>query len=236
MHHTDFRQNLYLALIVMLISISPLKAEESALHYDLVELNAYATMEVDNDTQTAVLYAQREGTDLKQLTDQINRLIAEAVKTAKQRNEIKVSTLGYRTSPRYQQQQLIGWRVRQSIRLESQNNHAMSNLLGSLQSKLALESLSYSISANQRQTAEETLTAQAISAFRKRAEQITEHMGRSRYRLVELTLQTIDHSPGPYPMRANMMAIEGRASSPTLEGGSQTLRVDANGKIELQLE
>ncbi|ODB84629.1 hypothetical protein A3195_02660 [Candidatus Thiodiazotropha endoloripes] len=220
----------------MLISISPLKAEESALHYDLVELNAYATMEVDNDTQTAVLYAQREGTDLKQLTDQINRLIAEAVKTAKQRNEIKVSTLGYRTSPRYQQQQLIGWRVRQSIRLESQNNHAMSNLLGSLQSKLALESLSYSISANQRQTAEETLTAQAISAFRKRAEQITEHMGRSRYRLVELTLQTIDHSPGPYPMRANMMAIEGRASSPTLEGGSQTLRVDANGKIELQLE
>ncbi|MCG8097870.1 MAG: hypothetical protein JAZ05_02140, partial [Candidatus Thiodiazotropha taylori] len=66
--------------------------------------------------------------------------------------------------------------------------------------------------------------------------QVTEQMGRSRYRLIEMNLQTIDHSPTPYPMRANMMAIEGRASAPTLEGGSQTLRVDANGKIELQLE
>ncbi|MBW9258557.1 MAG: SIMPL domain-containing protein [Candidatus Thiodiazotropha sp. (ex. Lucinisca nassula)] len=236
MCHTALYLKSCLILIATIISVTPLHADQSERQYDLVQLNAYATMEVDNDTQIATLYAQREGTDLKDLTDQINGLIADAVKTAKQRSDIKVSTLGYRTSPRYHQQQLIGWRVRQSIRLESTASSAMSSLLGSLQSTLALESLSYTISTNKRQTAEESLTAQAISAFRKRAEQVTEQMGRSRYRLVEMNLQTIDHSPAPYAMRANMMAIEGRASAPTLEGGSQTLRVDANGKIELQLD
>ncbi|MET0001181.1 MAG: SIMPL domain-containing protein [Candidatus Thiodiazotropha lotti] len=236
MRHTGLYLNSCLILIATVISVTPLHAEEPARQYDLVQLNAYATMEVDNDTQIATLYAQREGTDLKLLTDQVNSLIAEAVKTAKQRSDIKVSTLGYRTSPRDHQQQLIGWRVRQSIRLESKTSPAMSSLLGSLQSKLALDSLGYTISTKKRQTAEESLTTQAISAFRKRAEQVTEQMGRSHYRLVEMHLQTIDHSPAPYPMRANMMAIEGRASAPTLEAGSQTLRVDANGKIELQLE
>ncbi|MCG7981321.1 MAG: SIMPL domain-containing protein [Candidatus Thiodiazotropha lotti] len=236
MRHTGLYLNSCLILIATVISVTALHAEEPARQYDLVQLNAYATMEVDNDTQIATLYAQREGTDLKLLTDQVNSLIAEAVKTAKQRSDIKVSTLGYRTSPRYHQQQLIGWRVRQSIRLESKTSPAMNSLLGSLQSKLALDSLSYTISTKKRQAAEESLTTRAISAFRKRAEQVTEQMGRSRYRLVEMHLQTIDHSPAPYPMRANMMAIEGRASAPTLEAGSQTLRVDANGKIELQLE
>ena len=237
MHHTGYHRSLGRFLIIMLSSLTPLYADqEPTLHYNLVQLNAYATMEVENDTQIAVMYAQKEGTDLKQLTDQINNLVTQAVATAKQRSEIKVSTLGYQTSPRYHQQQLIGWRVRQSIRLESEASDAMSSLIGSLQSKLALESISYTISAKKRQATEESLTAQAIDAFRRRAEQVTEQMGHSSYQLVELTLQTIDHSPRPYPMRANMMAIEGRASAPTLEGGSQTLRVEVNAKIELQLE
>lgn len=237
MRRKGYRQSLCRILFVMLTSLTPLYADqEPRLHYNLVQLNAYATMKVKNDTQIAVMYAQKEGSDLEQLTDQVNNLVAQAVATAKQRNEIKVSTLGYQTSPRYHQQQLIGWRVRQSIRLESEASHAMSGLLGNLQSKLALESITYTISEKERQAAEASLTAQAISAFRKRAELVSEQMGHASYRLVELTLQTIDHSPRPYPMRASMMAAEGRASAPALEGGSQTLRVEVNAKIELQLE
>jgi predicted secreted protein len=112
----------------------------------------------------------------------------------------------------------------------------MSELLGKLQSGLALESIRYSISPKQRLSAEEALTAQAISAFRKKAEQVTQLMGRSRYRLVEMNLYANDQQPQPYPMRASAMALESRATAPTLEGGSQALRVDINGKIELQLE
>jgi predicted secreted protein len=215
---------------------STLYADDSKLHYDQIQLSAYATMEVENDTQIAVLYAQKEGPELSPLTDRVNQLITQAVAQAKQHDGVKVSTLDYRTSPRYQQNQLTGWRVRQSVRLESKESKAMSELLGKLQSGLALESIRYSISPKQRLSAEEALTAQAISAFRKKAEQVTQLMGRSRYRLVEMNLYANDQQPQPYPMRASAMALESRATAPTLEGGSQALRVDINGKIELQLE
>ena len=37
-------------------------------------------------------------------------------------------------------------------------------------------------------------------------------------------------------MRASMMAMEDSFASPSLETGTQTLRVEVSGQIELQLE
>jgi predicted secreted protein len=216
--------------------IQPLLAEETAVRYDQINLNTYAAMEVENDIQIAVMYAQKEGPELAPLSDQVNRLITQAVQQAKQHDNIKVVTFGYQTSPRYHQKQMTGWRVRQSIRLESKDNQAMSKLLGGLQSSLALESLNYNISPKRRLEVEENLTTQAIDAFRKRAEQVTKQMNRKHYRLVEMTIQTTDQKPPAYRMRTGMMALGGSASAPTLEGGSQSLRVEISGRIELQLQ
>lgn len=236
MLHPCLRETTGLILIGLLSTAQPLFAEESTRHYDQVRLDTYASMEVENDIQIAVLYAQKEGSDPGLLSDQVNQLISKAVQQTKQQKNIKVTTQSYQTTPRYHQQKLTGWRVRQSIRLESQDSQAMSNLLGSLQSVLALESLSYNISAKRRSAAEEKLTTQAINAFRKRAEQITQQMGRSHYRLIEMSLQTNDQPPQPYRMRANMMALESASSAPTIESGSQTLSVEISGSIELQLD
>jgi predicted secreted protein len=182
------------------------------------------------------MYAQKEGTELAPLSDQINRLITQAVKQAKQHDNIKIVTLGYQTSPRYHQQQMTGWRVRQSLRLESEDSQAMSKLIGGLQSSLALQSINYNISSKRRLEVEERLTTQAIEAFRKRAEQVTKQMNRKHYRLVEMTIQTTDQQPPPYRVRASTMALGGGSSAPTLEGGSQNLRVEISGRIELQLQ
>ncbi|MET0009014.1 MAG: SIMPL domain-containing protein [Candidatus Thiodiazotropha sp. 6PLUC9] len=236
MRHRWLRETAGIIFIGLLSATQSLFAGESTVHYDQVRLSTSAKMEVENDIQIAVMYAQKEGSDLGQLTDQVNQLITQALQKAKQQKSIKVSTHSYQTSPRYQKQQLIGWRVRQSIRLESQESEAMSSLLGSLQGSLALESLSYKISTERREAAEERLTNQAIMAFRKRAEQITQQMQRSHYRLLEMSLQTIDQSPQPYRMRGTMMALESSPSAPAIEAGSQTLSVEISGRIELQLE
>ncbi|MEJ2620108.1 MAG: SIMPL domain-containing protein [Candidatus Thiodiazotropha sp.] len=223
-------------LIIAVYSTQPAFSDQQTLHYNQINLSAYAAMEVDNDIQIAVLYAQKEGGNLNQLTDQVNRLVSQAVQQVKQHPAVKVSTLGYQTAPRYQQQQLIGWRVRQEIRLESDDNQLLSELLGKLQSSMALQSIRYEISTKQRLVAEEKLTKQAINAFRARAEQITQQMGSNQYRLVEMSLQTTDQQPQPYTMRATMMALEHSTSAPTLEAGSQNLKVEVNGRIELQLD
>jgi predicted secreted protein len=236
MRHTGFTRPTGLLLSALICSTQPLFAEETKLHYDQVRLSAYASTEIENDIQTAVLYAQKEGSDPSRLSNQVNRLIAHAVAQAKQQKNIKVSTDNYQTTPRYHQQQLTGWRVRQSIRLESKDSQTMSTLLSSLQSGLALESISYKISTERRQAAEKRLTNQAIKRFLQRAEQITQQMGRNQYRLIEIDLQTIDQHPPPYRMRANMMAMDSTASAPVIEGGSQTLKVEISGRIELQLD
>ena len=224
-----------LYLFCLLLAL-PLQADENQLRYDQINLSAEASQETDNDTLVAVLAAQQEGDDPAVLSDNVNRLITEAIAATKEEPEIKLQTLGYQTSPRYQQQRLIGWRVKQSLRLQSQNGEKLSRLISRLQSKLALESISYSISDERRRQVEESLISRALEAFQKRAQLVTKQLGRESYRLVEVHINNSSQPVQPLRMRAGMMSMEASRAAPSLEAGSQTLRVEVNGRIELQLE
>lgn len=222
--------------LTCLFPAGPLIAGDAPIRYDQINLSAQASMEVDNDTLIAVLYAQQEGNDLGALSDQVNRQIRQAVEQAKQEQDVTLQTLGYQTSPIYQQQRLSGWRVRQSIRLESRQSGHLSQLLSRLQPTLALDTMSYAVSTERRQSVEEQLIEQAIDAFQKRAELVTARLGRKAYRLVEMSINTSGQSPQPMRMRASLMSMENAVAAPSLEAGTQTLRVDINGRIELQLQ
>jgi predicted secreted protein len=228
-----------LSLLLCLCLISPqsiLRAEEQEQHYDRIELHSTASAEVENDTLIAVLYAQKEGDEPVQLSNSVNQLISQAVKEAKGREGIKVQTLGYQTTPIYQQKRLTGWRVRQSIRLQSMHSDRLSDLLKKLQSSLALDSLSYTVSPAQREKVEESLTLQAIDSFRKRADLVTKQFGRKEYRLVEMKIESPDRATQPFSRRTRMMAMGGAAeSAPTIEAGSQTVWIEITGTIELQI-
>ena len=223
-----------LPLIFACLSLSqPLAAEPPENRYEQVNLSALASTEVDNDSLIAVLYVQKEGSDPAHLSDGVNQVITQAVAEAKQINGIKVQTLGYQTTPIYQQKRLSGWRVRQSIRLESQQSDAMSRLLSRLQANLALESINFAVSTERQLSVEETLIKQAIEAFRNRASLVTHPWGRKDYRLVEMNIHT--RSQPVQPMRASMMSIAEGVATPALEAGSQTLNVEISGRIEMQL-
>jgi predicted secreted protein len=224
------------ALLLSLTLISPtLKAGEKAKSYDRVQLSANASMQVENDTLSAQLYVQREGSELAQLADDVNLRISQAVERVKKLEGIELQTQGYQTYPVHQQQRMTGWRVRQNIRIESQDGAKLSQLLGELQPSLALESLQYNISPAKRDAAEEQLIGEAISTFQKRAALVTKQLGRSDYRLVEMNISTSGEPVQPVRMRAGVMAMEAAVAPPSLEAGSQTIRVDINGAIELQL-
>jgi predicted secreted protein len=232
---TLFR-NLFRVGLISLVLALPVSAAEVPIRYDQIDLSAQASTQVDNDTLIAVLYAQQEGDDLNALTDSVNRAINQAVLQAKSAEGVTVQTLGYQTSPIYQQQRLSGWRVRQSIRLESRHSGHLSQLLSRLQSTLALDSLSYTVSTEQRQSVEDQLIGQAIDAFQHRARLVAERLGHKRYRLLEMSIDTGGQMPQPQRMRANMMALDNPVAAPSLEAGTQTLRVEVRGRIELQIE
>jgi len=206
---------------------------DQPLTYDRINLAVSAGREVENDTLVSVMYAQEEGNNPSRLSDRINRAISTAVEQAKRNPRIQVQTLEYSTTPVYRKQALSGWRVRQSIRLESRDGAALSELIGSLQSSLAVGSISYTISPERLKATEEELIGEAVAAFSARAQMVASQLGRKGYRLVQMNLNTPGHVPQPRQMRGVAMAMSGDAAPPTLEAGSRRVEVHINATIEL---
>ena len=225
----SIRNCLYLLLLLPTV----LFAGETPPTYDRIDFSVSAGREVENDTLVAVLYAQREGNDTSRLADEVNRLITAAVRTAKQHPEVKVQTPAYRTSPIYSKEHISGWRVYQSIRLESTDAGAVSRLIGTLQKTLGLESVSYTLSPKSREQTETQLVREGIAAFKQRAQLISTEMGRSGYRLVQMAVNTSGISPRPFLMRETK-SMTSLSPAPALEAGTQRVEVTINGTIELQ--
>ncbi len=222
------------SLFVSLFLAQATWADSERLHYNQISLSAMASDEIKNDILVAILYVQEEGRHPKTLADRVNEKISKAVERAKQLTEVKVQTLAYRTNPYYKKQKIAGWRVRQSIRLESKNFSQLSQLIGELQESLALEQVSYQVSPERRGEAENRVIAKAISAFEKRAAVISEQFGFSSYKMLDVNINT----SGRYPAIRGRMQLSMDSSKqmtpPTLEGGTQTIQVNVNGRVELQ--
>ena len=229
------RQSCLCLLLVIATLLSPLPAVAAgeSTHYDRVSLQATASAEVENDILVATLSVYREGSNPALLSEAVNADIHWAIEAAKKVSAVTVQTLGYRTNPIYQQQRLSGWRVRQSLRLESKDIAALSQLIGRLQERLAVGQVGYRISPQRRNAVEEELIAEAIARFQQRAALVAKQMGRSRYRVVDMNIE----SPGGpmRPLGRVAMSVMGEArTAPRFEVGVQTLQVSINGIIELQ--
>ena len=224
-----------LALLTLAAPPVASTAADEPLTYDRVSLAYGASREVENDTLVAVLYAQREGGDAARLADEVNKVMTKALERAKQVEGVKVQTLEYHTSPIYQQQNIAGWRVSQSLRLESQDAGRLGRLVGDLQKELAVQSVSYTVSPAQRRTAEDALIGEAVQGFEKRATLLAAQLGRSGYRIVSLEVDTGGGAvPRPAMLQARGMAMVAEAAPPALEAGTQTLAVTVRGTVELQ--
>ncbi|MCB1790824.1 MAG: SIMPL domain-containing protein [Gammaproteobacteria bacterium] len=225
---------LTLALAASLTALAP-AAAETPLTYNRVNLNETAQTEVDNDLLVAVMTARAEGRDAATPADQVNRAIDWAVNMVRSVPEIKVQTLGYSTSPIYDKNEIRGWRVSQSIRLESRDNRALGDLVARMQSELHLQSLGYEVSDEQRRRHLDGLTDTALARFQTRAQNIAKALGRKGFRIVQLHVN--DSQQAPVPMVRGVMMEAAKAdfsvAPARIEGGTQTMTISVNGEVEL---
>lgn len=211
-------------------------AHEQPPAYDRISLSVDAGEEVENDVLVIVLFTEEQETSQTKAAAHVNKAMTWALARAARAEGVRAQTLGYRTNPVYRGQSLTGWRVRQALRLEGRDFDRVSELVGELQDRLAIESVSYSISPDARAAAEERLIARALERFQTRATGIAGGLGRSDYRVVQLDVNTQLAGPPPRLARAAMMATEAVSSGPpALEGGVQRVTVVVSGTIELQL-
>ncbi len=231
-----YRSFFVLTFLASLITTMPAVAHDAPPTYDRINFRVSATQEVENDTLVVVMYSERTGQQPSAMADEINQTIAWAVDLTKKRSAIKVQTLNYRQEPLYRNQTISGWRVRQSIRLESTDVTTLSTLVGELQKRLSVASLNYTVSPDRRAEVENVLITEALDRFRRRGKLISAELERPDYRIVNIDVITSGAAPAPMRMRAvATMAESSSVAAPTLEPGVQSVTVQVSGTIELEV-
>ena len=229
-------QRLIWCTLVLLLTMSSVSADDKTPTYDRISLSVGAEKPVANDRIIAELYAEREGEDVSRIASEVNESITWALDLARNVQNVTAQTTDYYSQPVYREQTLVGWRVRQSLKLESQDATRLSQLIGDLQERLAIGSLSYNLSPEVRTKAEDELITEALASFQKRAQLITERLGRLSFRIVHVDVVTAGApiQPRHSARMAAMEAADG-PTPPAIESGVQVVRVRVNGTIELKL-
>lgn len=228
-------RRLKLSLVLMTLFVVSNVFADDDLHYNQISLEASASADVENDTMIVSVFAQEEGTNTEKLSDKVNKKINEALMTLKQHKAIKVETESYSTTPVYNKNQVVSWRVKQSIRLESKDMKLMSEVIGALQQQLKLSQISFDVSREKSEQETELLIDQALLAYDKRAIQIANTLKSGSYKIVNMNVSTASNSqPYRYKQSRAMMAEAMSVSTPEVAKGNKTLTVRVSGTIEIK--
>jgi predicted secreted protein len=225
-----------LAVLLLPPHIAQAQTARGAEPYNSVELQAEANREISNDTLNATLYAEASDADAARVADALNRASNDALKAAAGFKAVRARSGGSNTYPVYDRnQRLTGWRGRAEIRLESRDFQAASALIAKLQEGMQLSSLSFKVSREFRTSTENELIAEAVKAFRGRADIARQALGGKSYRLRRIAINTSGSSPPPRPMlRMSAAAAPAEVAAPQLEGGLSTVTVSVSGTIEVE--
>ena len=200
--------------------------------FDVVNLQAQASREVQNDQLAAVLAVEAHGPDPAALAEALNRRMAQALKTAAAFPSVRLRSGSYQSFPRYRQNQRVDdWQLSQELRLESSDVAAATALIGKLQEDLVVRDMSVRLSAAARRAAEDELIKEAIAAFRARAELVRELMKAAGYRIRSMSIETAGSAPGPVPMERGRVAAQAAVA---VDAGSSDVTVTVSGSIQLR--
>ncbi len=227
------KRYLFLSLFVLISFYANVYAHEAVKSYNQISLEASSSADVDNDTMMVSMYAQEEGVKAVVLSNKVNKKINWAMAKLKQHKAIKVETESYTTNPVYNKNQIVSWRVRQSIKLESKDMSLMSEVLGELQEQLSLNGISFEVSRDKREQQTKKLIDDALAAFTVRAKQIANTLQHDSYKIVSVNVSTTGSRSPRYKSRNMSMMSEARVA-PTFSAGDRTLSVRVSGSIELQ--
>jgi len=213
-----------------------LMAQAPEARFNQVELQAEASREVQNDLMTANLYAEASDPSAAKVADQLNRVTAEALKTAGAEKAVKARSGYSQTYPVNDRNgKVTGWRGRSEIRLESKDTRAMAALVGRLQSTLQLSGVSFSVSPELRRQVENELINEAVAAFKSRADIAAKAIGGRAFKIRRIGLNTGGMQPSPRPMLARGMAAQSaEVSTPVFEAGTSVVNVVAAGTVEVE--
>ncbi len=204
----------------------------SAFSETIVELSSEASRSAVNDLIRTTVAAEATGTTPGELSRDVNRLIANALKTAKAYPGVKTRSSGTTTYPIYSAQggKIESWRMRSELTLEATDGAALSELLGELQASLIVSSLVMQPSPDTRKSAENAATTDALAAFKARAQLIADALGQ-HYTIKQIAVSSSGRAPPVTPMLRSAAVHSADTMSMPIEAGESRVTVSVAGQI-----
>jgi len=221
--------------LLLALALLPAQADDNPnTPHNQVSLSSDASREVEHDLMRVSFYSQEEGKVPAELAKITTERMNSAIAKAREVKAVSIQSGNRSTVPVYDKdgKTLLKWRETAELYLESKDMTALATLSGEL-----LEDLKMTLSREKRKEYEDSLTREAIEAFRMRARLITEALGGKSWRLLSLGI-TDAGSVRPYNMRSLYAPMEdgalmSSAQSQQIEAGSSALSVRVDGLIEV---
>jgi predicted secreted protein len=219
---------------LLIVSHAPVMANADDRQYNQVRFQVQRSQAVANDLMRALLSVHEEDTDPAALADRINKTMSWALETVADYEALKITTAGYGIQPVYRKETLQGWRGDQDLQITGSDLAVVSDLIGKLQARLQLRSVSFLVSDDKRSGVEDQLIRQALDACQERARLIADQLGFKSYRIVDLNVSTGGEIIRPQErLYVRAAAAEGIAA-PAFEAGESKLVVSVDAAVELE--
>jgi predicted secreted protein len=223
-------------LALLLAGPPPAARADADTHYNRIQLQAQQTESVSNDVMHVTLSTFGEARDPAELATRVNDDMQWALGVAKRYAGVTVGTGSYQTYPVYEENELKRWRAQQNLELEGKDSRRVGQLVGELQARLQVKSMSFSVSNEKRITVENRLIGQALEAFKTRAGIIGNNLHSTGYRIVDLSIGTSSpRPPVPYPVGVRAASMTAAESRPGVQAGESEIAVTVSGTIELTM-
>ncbi|EGY53293.1 SIMPL domain-containing protein [Neisseria shayeganii] len=229
------------AILLLLSAVLSLPAAAEPLHYQILRFSETVSRDVPNDWMTLRLRVQTRHADAAQAAAGTTRKLNILQSRLRTLSGIE-SQLQYRSaypgseSGQNGRNQRI-WQDEAVLSVSGADFQALGKLLAQSSGEAVVDNVSFSLKPATRQRIVETLSTEALRRFQERAQALSQTMGGSGYKVVEVDLvQTMQAGSRAY--RAQDMAYAA-ATPPAPEQafdtpGLTTVSQTASGRVQYQ--
>lgn len=229
-----------LALCLLCLGAGPLPATPALARKavspgdgTILQLGESARREVAPDLLTVVLGHRAEAPDVARAQDEVNRRIGLVRDAVAGKAAIRFATGSYNTWLERRENEKGRWVAHQTVRLESAEAALLLEVVGGLQRQgVAVEGMSWSLTADRRRALERELIDEALAELRSTAAKAAASMGMEVQGWSSIVLGQGRGGAFPPPM-PRMMAMKAEAD-PVAEPGTTVVEVVVSGEARLR--
>jgi len=197
-----------------------------------VQLSQRAEKIVARDQIGVSLRVEAKGNEPRQLQDEVNRRMSEALAKAKKFPSVRSSTGGYSVVRAYDAKAPQAWQAMQSLVMESGNLQDCLALAGQLQGDgLVISNMRFFVSPKALAAVQDELTAQAIGELRARSERVADNLGLKLQSMKSVEVGNTAEQAAPMPMRFATAEAAPSSTPPAAEPGETTVSVTVTATV-----